>query len=526
MSRPFKNVERNRLFRSVFPLSNIKIMDCDMGILYPVFCRKMVPGDKFQMGNQIVARMQPLIAPLMHEINIFVHYFFVPLRIMWPKPKYDLDPFVPDESSWEEFMTGGVDGLLEPTKPKWVPSSLGQTQVGSLWDLFGFPVNVLPTGAYPDCWPIRAYNMIWNEYYRDQNYMEAVDLDDENVKRRCWEKDYFTTALPWQQRGTAPALPITGFSSAEFLGEIFANTGSTVNTNFSGFAYLSPDKARLINNGSFGAAGASEAYIRDWFNNNRVDLSQASTFDVNDLRLAFQTQRFLEGMARSGARYTEFLGTIYNVNPRDDRLQRPEYVGGSRTPVVISEVLQTSSTDTTSPQGTQAGHGMSVDRQYISSYFAQEFGVMVGIMSIMPRPMYQQGIDREWLGETRYDEFIPEFVSLGEQAVLNAEIYASADEQYNKGVFGFQPRYNELRVSHNQAVGHMRSGVQDSLAFWHLGRYFAQPPALNQEFLECNPRKDFLAVPSKPAFVITFGNKVRAVRPLPAYGTPGLIDHH
>lgn len=520
---PFQRVEMNRPYRSVFNLDNIKIMDADMGILYPVFCRKMVPGDHFKIRVECVVRANPMVAPIMHEVNIFFHYFFVPLRIMWPKPIVEGSSWPPDVGSWEEFFTGGKNGDLTPTKPKWIPTPVGR-QPGSLWDYLGFPVDVDPVGAYPDSWPKRAYNFIYNEYYRDQNYMDEQDLDRGALWRRCWQKDYFTTALPWQQRGQAPALPITGLTHAEFLGTVGINADAL--TGFRNLMFvpnLNPNRMELVGSG----VNQDEANkFKAWINNNQVDLSNASTFDVSDLRLAFQTQKFLERNARAGGRYIEQLRAHYGVHPRDDRLQRPEYVGGMRTPVIVSEVLQTSGTDSNSPQGTLAGHGMSVDRQRIGSYRAQEFGIMMGIMSIMPKAVYQQGIDREWLGETRFDELLPEFVSLSEQPVFNSELFVTDNEVENQGVFGFQGRFDEYRVSRNYVVGKMRSGVPGSLAFWHLARHFESRPGLNAEFLECNPRKDFLAVPSEPAFVVTIGNKVRAVRPLPVYGTPGLIDHH
>lgn len=540
--KPFQHVEMFRPRSSVFNLSEFRVLDADMGILYPVYGRKMVPGDRFKLSHEVIMRMNPSVVPLMHEVNIFLHAFFCPLRCMWPKPVYQ-EGTPQEPGSWEDFMTGGSTGLLEPEKPKWIPASPAFRTTGSKWDYFGFPVDVDPVGAYPDAWLKRAYNWVWNEYYRDQTYMDPVDLDYEPMLRRCWEKDYFTTALPWQQRGIAPALPITGITNAEFMGE-YGSSGSNLNffgmtsdgnlrsnVTYAGVDSFPQAKMRVTPTiaPEFGFTTDSTfaaSQFKAWLNKNRVDLSNASTFDVNDLRLAFQTQKFLERNARSGARYTEFLRAHWGVFPRDDRLQRPEYVGGARMPLVVSEVLQTSSTDSISPQGNLAGHGMALDRGRLGSYFAQEFGVLIVLMSIMPRPVYQQGIDREWLGETRYDELLPEFVNLSEQPVYNAEIYASGTEAHNRGVFGFNPRFDEYRVGRNRVVGLMRSGVQNSLAFWHLGRYFANAPALNAEFLQCDPRKDWLAIPSQPAFICTVGIGNRAVRLLPVVGTPGLIDHH
>lgn len=519
--RPSHHVEMFRPNRSVFDLSYSMLFDCDMGQLVPVLGKKMVPGDHFKIANEIVIRMNPSVAPLLHEVNCFVHCFFVPLRLLWPKPQIP-ETAPKEDGSWEDYWTGGKDGTLEPIMPRWIPANWqATTQTGSLWDYFGFPVNVNPVGAYPDRWLLRSYNFIWNEYYRDQNYMDEVDLDNEDLKYRCWEKDYFTTALPWQQRGQAPALPVSGYT--EFLGYIASNTIANASNDSTVFRTTNsnPDFRGLYHfNGS--QPQSSVESIRAWFNNNRIN---ATTFDVSDLRLAFQTQKFLERNARSGARYVEQLRAHFGVSPRDDRMQRPEYIGGTRSPIIFSEVLQTSSSDNTSPQGNLAGHGMTVDRQFVGSYYAQEYGVVMALMSIMPRPVYQQGIDREWLCETRYDELLPEFVALSEQPVYNAELYVNDQESENRGVFGFNGRYDEYRVARNRVCGKLRSGVTDSLSFWHVARYFAQRPALNSDFLKCQPRKDWLAVPSEPAWVVNYGNRIRAVRPLPVVGTPGLIDH-
>lgn len=538
--KPFRHVERPRLNRSVFDLSHSKLFDCDLGQLIPVLNKRVLPGDHFKIGNEIIIRANPLVAPILHEINVYVHYFFVPLRLLWPKPSPD--GVLPEPGSWEDFFTGGPDGTLEPTKPKWVPSSPAQRAVHTLWDYFGFPVDVDPVGAYPDPWYLRAYNFIFNEYYRDQNYMQEVDFDDWQLKRRCWEKDYFTSALPWPQRGIAPSMPIDfqfAPTSAIFNG-VFGDTNGIFPV---GLSDTSPVKFGGVVRGTSTDRGSisylSEysvpqfSYVptindtgqrfKQFLENNNVPLQDkitATTFDINDLRLAFRTQEFLERAARGGGRYTERLQSHYGVSPRDDRLQRPEYIGGTRSPVIVSEVLQTSSTVAGSPQGNLAGHGMSVSKKFAASYYVKEFGVILGIMSMMPRPVYQQGMERELLGETRYDEFLPEFVHLGEQPVLGAEVFVSNNANENQSVFGFNGRFDEYRVARNVVCGQMRNNVQDSLGFWHIARYFANRPQLNSDFLRCEPRKDYLAVPSEPGWIVHFGNTIRAVRPLPVIGIP------
>ena len=253
---------------------------------------------------------------------------------------------------------------------------------------------------------------------------------------------------------------------------------------------------------------------------NNIDLTTIDTFDVADLRQVVQIKNGWN-VARGGVRYTEFLRSMFGVSPRDDRLQRPEYFGGSKSPVIVSEVLQTSSTDATTPQANMAGHGISVQHQYAGKYHCQEYGLVMGLLSILPKPMYQQGINRQWLRPTRYDYYFREFANLSEQAIERSEIYYAATEASNKTLFGFQGRYNEMRQKDNMVVGEMRS----TFDYWHLGREFSSAPALNETFITCVPRKDIFAVPSVPGFLINWGNRIKALRPMPVEPVPGLMDH-
>lgn len=496
MSNIYNKVRVNRPGRSVFNLSYDKKFDGDMGYLYPVLCDEVVPGDVVKVGNQTVIRFQPLVAPIMHEINVYTHYFFVPYRLL--------------DDDWEEFISGGVQGDSAAVLPRWNPTN---TTKGSLWDYLGFPVGVVPTGALPLDFPRRAYNFVYNEYYNDQTLNEGgVSLTNEIILKRAWEKDYFTSALPFQQRGTAPALPISGttnaaWSSANII-DGFAN-GAIAQFSKSGTnPKLSVPDSQAVQN------------AREFFNNNTVDFGDAATFDVSDLRLAFQVQRWMERNARSGVRYTEFLKAHFGVSPRDERLDRPEYIGGTKAPVIVSEVLQTSSTDATSPQGNLAGHGISASGNIAGTYRVQEYGLIIGLMSVMPRSAYQQGINRQWLRRSRFDFYFPEFANLSEQPIENAEIYATASAAENTAVFGYQGRYNEMRSKSSIVCGNMR----DTLDYWHLGRKFTSTPLLNQSFIECNATKRIFAVTSEPGLIINCGNIFYAVRPLPAYAEPGLID--
>lgn len=487
--------------RSVFNLSYEKKFTCDMAQLIPVMCDEVVPGDFFKIGNQAVIRFQPLVAPILHEINMYVHYFFVPYRILWNANTREI---LSESGDWEDFITGGRDGDNADTLPTWVPTD---TTVGSLWDYLGFPTGVDPQGAYPLDFPRRAYNMIYNEYYRDENLIDEVDLQAEDILNRCWEKDYFTSALPWQQRGTSPALPvsISGTTSAVFP----LNTGALVNN------------VQYSAQPALGFTGANSA-VKAAMDNNTVDLSPATatTFDIADLRLAFQIQRWLERNARAGVRYTEFLKSHFGVSPRDERLQRPEYIGGSKSPIIISEVLQTSESGTTA-QGNLAGHGLSVSEGYAGKIHVKEYGLIMGIMSVMPRSAYSQGINKQWLKETRYDFYFPEFANLSEQAVIRAELYASAVSAENTTVFGYQGRFDEMRVKQSLICGDMRN----TFDYWHLGRQFSSAPTLNDVFVECVPRKDIFAAPSEDGLIINFANIIKAFRPIPILSEPGLIDH-
>ena len=332
--RIYKNVGALMPGRSAFDLSYTKTLTCDMGQLIPVMCDEVVPGDVFNIGNQSVVRFQPLVAPILHEINQYVHYFFVPYRLLW--------------EDWEEFISRGVSGDETPVLPTWSPD-LANTAVGTLWDYLGFPVNARPTGSLPLTFPRDAYNLVYNEFYRDENLQTEVSNANNTILHRNWEKDYLTSALVSQQRGTAPALPISGTTSAVFPSGSFLTSAGGTNVN----TPSTPNTYFLIS-----ATPDGTNNLKNVFNNNTVDLSTASTFDISDLRLAFQIQKWMERNNRAGVRYTEFLRAHFGVSPTDDRLQRPEYIGGSKSPIIVSEVLQTSSTDGTSPQGNLAGHGI------------------------------------------------------------------------------------------------------------------------------------------------------------------------
>lgn len=525
-TRIFEQTDVAPTGRSLFDLSHRKLLSCDFGQLIPIMCESVIPGDYWKIGAQLLARFNPMVAPMMHEVNMFVHSFFVPHRLLWPKPNYT-DPTDLEDGTWEGFVTGGVDGDNADIIPLWNVSGSYTGALHSLWDYFGFPTGIaVPHNSLPHAFPKRAYNLIFNEFYRDETLIDPVDLDQDSVLYRCWEKDYFTSALLGQQRGTAPALPVQVTGSAVFPDSAFSNAdGGAGNRPLSFYhdANQNPSIAKPI--GTILTPYWSENAKR-FFNNNTLD-AEAVTFDVADLRLVFQVQKFLERNNRSGVRYTEFLGAHFGVHPRDDRLQRPEYIGGIKNPIIVSEVLQTSATDSQpTPQGNMAGHGIAVDQSFVGSYKVQEFGIIVSILSIMPRSMYMQGIDRQWSYRTKYDYYFPEFAHLSEQGIENGELFIGTDDAVNHQLFGYQGRYDEHRFKRSMVTSDFRS----TFDYWHLARKFSSLPSLNQQFVQMSAAenvelKRVFADQADNGILVSVGNIIQANRPMPAMPLPGFIDH-
>ena len=534
----FSNVSSLRPGRSVFDWSYAKKFTCDMGQLIPVLFEEVTPGMVLSpIANEVVVRFQPLVAPILHEVSVFVHYFFIPFRLLWPDESTD------NTDGWENFIVGGVDGMLELTPPTWNPTD---KSIYSLWDYFGLPIEVDPQGAYPLDWMRRSYSFVYNEFYRDQD-VQTVELpwDNESVVNRAWAKDYFSASRPFLQKGQAPALPVSGTSSAVWANDVYLrrmSSGEQVPASDEPFALASPSSGshpvQVNTNGQSNMARLRADPTE--MDNNVVDLSSATTFDIKDLRYSVQIQKWLERNARAGTRYKEFINAHfgYRVAPSDERLQRPEYIGGTRAPVIVSEVLQTSAsglggTPSDTPQANMAGHGITAGTGIAGSYRVREFGVVMGLMSVMPKPAYEQGINRQWLRRTRYDFYFPEFSHLSEQAVEQAEIYASGVQAENRSVFGYVGRYDELRVKNDQVCSgmRMRNETQPELGgkydYWHLGRQWdsGAPPSLNSDFIQCKPDKRIFAVQDEPGLIVNFANRIRMIGPLPGASNPGLMDH-
>lgn len=538
--------------RAAFDLSHRVLTTGDMGVLYPITNYIVTAGDRFKIFNDLVIRFQPMFSPVLHEIWAYLHWFFVPFRILW--------------SYWEEYRTGGRDGrgairrVLPVVDLSGSTGTVANTQQhyfrkGGLFDfLYGvvartdvsdtqYPVRNLfrvANKTAPIDFPVRAYIKIYNEYYRDENLVDeypipwyntdnAVDYTTlKGLFKRSWSKDYFTSALPDQQRGDPPAFPLTGLASVD-----------GVNLNVIDQVSVNPNMqlGLSVNNNPYMAVPnppGSDA-LKDFFGGLTVNMENVPTFDVSDLRNAVQLQKYLERNMRAGYKYTEWLRARFNVSPSDARLDRPEYIGGSKHPCIISEVLQTSGSGEGigtgfSPQANMAGHGLSADSSYIGNYLCKEDGIIMAILSVMPTSVYSQGLNKQYIKRNPYEFIIPEFAHVSEKAVEQLEIRMDQSNTLaqNTQIFGYQGQYDEFRYQPSRIGGDFRFQQQGgSLSYWHLSRYFANRVYLNRSFVECDPEstKRIYNAQTADGLMISFSARVKAVRPLPSIAEPGLVDH-
>ena len=532
MAKIFTHVPMKRPGTNVFDLSHERKLSMKMGDLVPIMLNEVVPGDKFQINTEILMRMAPMLAPIMHRVNVYTHYFFVPTRLVW--------------DDFEEFITGGRLGpqpdVPGPVPPYFKRSSLAWqnlTMQGTLADYLGVPPQFKSgnPAAFPapdniefSALPFRAYQLIYNEYYRDQNLQAPIDISKNSgylstaggldlLRSRAWEKDYFTSALPWPQRG----------------GDVHMALGDSATIKYDKTA--GTYQHMVQSNGVAGTTGAlTAANDPNETGNNRIevlgtglnldpnstlyaDLSDAKGGTINELRRAMRLQEWLEKNARGGARYVEQILSHFGVRSSDARLQRPEYLGGGKTPVKISEVLQTSETDSTA-QGNASGHGLATGVSHQAKRFFEEHGYIIGIMSVLPRTSYQQGMERLWYRNDRFDYYWPEFANIGEQPVLNKELFVTGDRDIDNGTFGYQSRYAEYKTGRSSIHGEMRS----NLSYWHMGRIFSTAPALNNTFVTADPTTRIFPVVegSEDHLYVHLYNNIKARRSMPKFGVPTL----
>jgi len=511
--KQFETVRIQKPKSSVFDLSHENKLTMDMAKLVPVFLQETIPGDKFRVNTECLLRFQPLLAPIMHRVNVYVHFFFVPNRLIW--------------DDWKDFITGGKLGTLEPNHPKLTGTGNEAVEafgLNSLGDYLGIPVkNYVADGEQitpVSQLPFRAYQLIYNEYYRDQNMEDEIVIPKGSldyvvssefgqrlhlIRTRSWEKDYFTSCLPTAQRGAAVKLPLIGTvdvsGHALFKKESDGTNPDAGNTKFLGAS----DRLSDANSNLLEVVGGLTG-----------ELDEATATTISELRTAFSLQRWMEKMMRGGARYIEQIKMMFGVTSSDARLQRPEYLGGGKLPVAISEVLQTSETNTTA-QGNMSGHAVSAGMATGFSKFFEEHGFVIGIISVLPRTAYMQGLPRIFSKFDRFDYFWPDFAHIGEQPVFNRELFVSNDDN-DEETFGYQPRYSEYRYMYD----HVHGDFRDTLKFWHMAREFNELPLLGKNFTMANPTTRIYPVEDlrfKKLIVQLYFN-FRAIRPIPKFGDP------
>lgn len=488
--------------RSKFSLSNYKLFSCDMGELVPCGLTEVLPGDTLQHATSALLRCAPLATPPMHPVNVNFHHWFVPHRLVW--------------EDWEDFITGGPDGEDISTFPTITHGGGTGAAVGSLADYLGVTpsVNNLVTSALP----FRGYALIWNEWYRDQDLQTALTIDVGSgpdtttstvLQNGAWEKDYFTSSRPFEQKGPAITIPIGDQASIKGIGintvpslgtqTLVREDDETLNTYGSG-ANTVVNSAQvganmLMNTKDVGGTRYPDVY---------ADLSTASAVTINALREAMALQRFAEARARYGSRYTEYLRYL-SVKSSDARLQRPEYLGGGKNVIQFSEVLQTA--EGADPVGELRGHGISSVRTNRYRRFFEEHGYVFTLMSVRPKTIYAQGLFRHWNRRTREDFWQKELQHIGQQEVLYKEIYAAHSTP--DGTFGWQDRYDEYRRQESSVGGEFRTSILND---WHFARIFASDPSLNADFVKCVPPERPFAVADNDVLYVMARHNIQARR--------------
>ncbi|AXL14898.1 major capsid protein [Microviridae sp.] len=453
-------------------------MSGDMGVLIPFNKVEVLPGDSVQAHTSLFTRVTPLLTPVMHAVTMRIHHWYVPYRILW--------------DDWEKFITGGPDGMDTSTFPTITTTVAANDPL----DYMGIPpATVSPVEV--SALPLRAYNLIWNEWYRDGELQTERGVEDESMARIAWEKDYFTAARPSPQLGPEVTLPL---GDKAFVTHDAANgTNLEVHSTVNGASHLMDAAAAQVQ--ASAAAGTGNAAQQMY-----ADLTNATASTVTDLRTALAIQRYQEARSRYGSRYTEYLRYL-GVKSSDARLQRPEFLGGGKTSIQFSEVLNTTAqtvADPTTDLGRLGGHGIAGMRSNKFRRFFEEHGVIISTLSVRPKTMYTQGIHRSWLRRVKEDFWQKELEHIGQQSIQAREIYADAVNQ----TFGYHDRYNEYRQMPNRISAEMRN----ILDFWHMGRTFASEPVLNASFVECDPTKRIYAEQTQHPLWMMANNHVMARR--------------